>query len=503
MDLGAAHDRHTGDSLLPVLISLQRWTPFFWLQDRVGMLVPLLALPVRSPLANLLLQDGLYFFSGLAALFLLARYALRDATYPLAGALSAAAFLTLTPAEYRFDFFLNTFYGVWLALGLGGLVLLGPAADGPVPARRWLPALALLVLAHWAYCAAALLLGPLVLFRGLLFARSDGGRRGRSFLRRAAASETVFTLALLALAFVAGQAFTQVVRARGSLPYEPISTANSPAGEWPDGWRWLADNTWQALAPQYWPAALALAGLVGLVWLTGRALRGRGTAALRAALALAAAGLAFGLLMGTRQWVWENGYVDRYTKPAVFLLQMAAVVLAVAPLYAALGGGPRRAVGLLTAPALVLAALAAYGPPSLRGVRAQLDHFDFHGGPEAPGDVAACSELIVRARCTHVAGEYWRVWPRVFHANLLLYERGQPRPVWGVAYRGEAAWPLWRRMPPEEVRLAAVPDDGRRHEETLRRFEFDRLEVVEKRPMVWVLRPGGRRAVRARAPDQD
>src|SRR5205085_12304619 len=119
----------------------------------------------------------------LAALFLLARYALRDATYPLAGTLSAAAFLTLTPPGYRFDFFLNTFYGVWLALGLGGLVLLEPRADGRVPARRWLPALARLVLAHWAYCATALLLGPLVLFRGLL-CRGEAGPPARSRLGR-------------------------------------------------------------------------------------------------------------------------------------------------------------------------------------------------------------------------------------------------------------------------------------------------------------------------------
>jgi hypothetical protein len=505
-DLGAAHGRHTGDSLLPVLVSLQRWTPYFWTQDRVGMLVPLLAMPVRSPFANLLVQDGLYFFAGLAALFLLARYALRDATYPLAGTLSAAAFLTLTPADYRFDFFLNTFYGVWLALGLGGLVLLEPRTDGTVPARRWLPALALLVLAHWVYCAAAVLLGPLVLFRGLLFARAarPAARSGwgRAALRRAARAETVFTLVLLALAFVAGQAVKELSHRLGWAPLQPLKTDALPAGEWQATWRLLYHNTWDALAPHSWPAVLGLAGLAGLVFLAYAVLRGRFPTALRAALALAAASLAFGLFMGTREWVRNFDCMDRYTKPGVFLLQGALCALAAAPLAAALGGRLRRAVALSAAPALVLAALTAYGPPSLRGARAQLEHYEFLTG-EVPGDVAACTEAVIHGHCTHIAGDYWRVWPRVFHASMVLYERGEPRPVWGIAYRGEAARPAWQGMPPEQMCVAVVPEDGRLPVGLLRSFQLPPLEEVERRPMLCILRPRGRSAGRPGTPNPD
>ena len=58
MGLGTLHDFQHADSLLTVLISTQRWTPFFWGQDRFGMLVPLLAMPIHHPLANLLAQGG-------------------------------------------------------------------------------------------------------------------------------------------------------------------------------------------------------------------------------------------------------------------------------------------------------------------------------------------------------------------------------------------------------------------------------------------------------------
>ena len=73
IDLGSLHRCQHADSLLPVPISLYRWTPFYWELDRIGMLVPLLALPFKNPLVNLLVQDAVNVFGGLAFLFLLAR----------------------------------------------------------------------------------------------------------------------------------------------------------------------------------------------------------------------------------------------------------------------------------------------------------------------------------------------------------------------------------------------------------------------------------------------
>src|SRR3954454_8201720 len=94
-DLETLHRLQNGDSLLPVLVSLQRWTPFFWEQDLYGMLIPWLARPVTHPFGYLLFQGFLNLSCGLSAFFLLARYMLRDRSFPIVGAASAAAFLTL------------------------------------------------------------------------------------------------------------------------------------------------------------------------------------------------------------------------------------------------------------------------------------------------------------------------------------------------------------------------------------------------------------------------
>jgi hypothetical protein len=83
IDLGNLHAHHQSDTLIPVLVSLYYWTPFYWAQDRWGMLVPLLAMPFAHPFVNLLVQTGLGIFAGLAAPVLVARYVVRDPVWPL------------------------------------------------------------------------------------------------------------------------------------------------------------------------------------------------------------------------------------------------------------------------------------------------------------------------------------------------------------------------------------------------------------------------------------
>src|SRR5215510_2731597 len=125
VDLGTLHRSHNGDSLIPILVSLYRRTPFYWGQDRLGMLLPLLAMPLRNPLTNLLVQMGLSTFAALVSMCLLARYTLPRGLWPLAALLSAAGFLALAPAWIRFEILaVHQPYGLSLALVLGGLSLL-------------------------------------------------------------------------------------------------------------------------------------------------------------------------------------------------------------------------------------------------------------------------------------------------------------------------------------------------------------------------------------------
>ncbi len=130
VDLGAFHALEHADSIVPVLVSLQRWTPFYWDQERYGMLVPLLALPVRDPLWNLFLQRGLLVLAGLAAVLLLARHVLAGRDWPLAGALAAGGLLLAAPAPWLCEDLGDQPYGVSIALALAGLAVAEPGKDG-------------------------------------------------------------------------------------------------------------------------------------------------------------------------------------------------------------------------------------------------------------------------------------------------------------------------------------------------------------------------------------
>ena len=134
VDLGAFHHLEQADSIVPVLVSLQRWTLFYWDQERYGMLVPLLALPVRDPLWNLLLQRGLLVLAGLAAVVLLARHVLARRDWRVAGALAAAALLAAPPEAWRFEYLGDQPYGLSLALALSG-ARLRRADRGRAPRR--------------------------------------------------------------------------------------------------------------------------------------------------------------------------------------------------------------------------------------------------------------------------------------------------------------------------------------------------------------------------------
>src|SRR5205814_1965541 len=88
--------------------------PFYWGQDRFGMLLPLLAMPVRQPVLNMVVQGFLSTVAVLLAPFLVARFLSRDHWFAI-GALTNVALLLVASREVQFDWFCNQPYG-WVEL---------------------------------------------------------------------------------------------------------------------------------------------------------------------------------------------------------------------------------------------------------------------------------------------------------------------------------------------------------------------------------------------------
>jgi hypothetical protein len=452
-DFGAFHRLHNSDSLVPVMMSLYRWTPFYWEQDRFGMLVPLLAIPFKSPLANLLVQSAINLFCGLSGFFLCARYIVRGA-WVFTGALSVSLFLLFNSVDARFLYLgLSQPYGVGMFLGFAGLLLL-ENSKFPRPLRITSSFVCLLA-ASWVDAAVIFVLVPLILFRwyfeqaALQRANSPRGERNIFVqLKRSAIRffnhETGVASVLVFLSFAANYIYSGIVSrsaAYGDWPYAPVRVWNLPAG-----WFQFAKYFWFDYLSQPWGISVAALVLMGAV--VRIVPRARDARTIRPAAVLLASSIVSFLLIGSLSHIQGTEFDPRFGLQSMLLLQVGAVVWALLPIYSLLRLNGRRS---LTAAAMILflaAPVYLYGWPSLARVRADLDDTIGQYTPE-----------ILQSDATHFIGDYWIVWPASFHANLSLHEMGSDRRIWAVTNRSTPTRIFWSQIPPDKMRLAAVIGD--------------------------------------------
>jgi hypothetical protein len=428
LDFSRLHQSHHADSLVPVLAGLTAWTPFYWGQDRFGMLVPLLTLPIRSPGAHLLTHGFLVLALSVWSLILLVRVLLPRhlAWAPPLAVLLALLFL-LAPADQRFNILWVQPYSVSFALGLVALGLLQRRG-----ALRVGAAAALFLAGAWVNIGMAVVVGPLALWRALFV---DTDRSGLARLRFAA-----LALGLQLLATLVSLRLSQAM----PLPHTPSELL--PVAVWPEGAATLLRGAWVDPAVRAWVScALALAAL-GLCSLVSARVRAAAAPVLVAAAGLACtAYIPFAVVMASK-WVMQNGYPLRYLDPSLVLLQAACALLATLPVLAL----PVRRFVLAAASVwtVALSTLIAVGPPSYRVVR---DAFESRWG--------ASARDVIAARATHVTGNYWNVWPTVFYADWLLGTQDRRHWPYGITDRSDAT--LERALAVPRPRVAALEGSGR------------------------------------------
>jgi hypothetical protein len=449
IDLGGIQSLQYGDSVVPSLVSLLHWTPFYWDQDRFGMLVPLLAMPFRHPLANLCVQDGLNLFAGLASLVMLPRYLLRSPAWRMAGMANAVLFFTLAPAGYLFGYLVAAQpFGIPLSLALGALLLVDRR---PLGWLRATAAVVLMVAAHWVNVGTLVFMGPLVV------ARAFCAPAKRPWLERS----FWMSLGLAVAGAASGFALTRMLARRATL-MNPL-----PLAEWPAAWREVAANAWSQLSPHWLIWACLASAAAGLALMTLPRVRAMAGEPLRAAAALALAGAVCGPYVAVLRWVKENDFDYRYVVPALIFWQTACVVL-----LAGLGQRAWRwAVPVGTA-ALLCIATGFYGFPSPARARREIDRV-----------LGTRTADILASGATHVLGDYWAIWPSVFHANLALYERKSDQRVWGISHRSWATHDEWASVPASQMRIA-VPRGDVLWEHWRTEYELPPLVRVETLPTI-------------------
>ena len=394
MGLGTLHDSQHADSLLTVLISTQRWTPFFWGQDRFGMLVPLAAMPIRHPLTNLLVQGWIMTVAALLAPFVMARFLTQRAGAWIAiGACTNTLFLLVARPAVQFDWFVTQPYALSIVLGFAALIV----ADGDDRRRATMSAAALLVLASWVNIGIVVLIA--------VAAVVISARRIR-LLALAAAAFAVTSLA-----------------ARNLAPAHTI-TALAPVWKWPNGWWQLLEGSADVTARPTVGIGIAGGTAIALVWLW----RTDALPSSRTVVGIVMMAVGSWLVVGTSLWVGMNRYAFRYMYPTLMIAG-----LGVSTVFAALFAKRIKELSVASMVALLAVAVASYGTPSLGRVERSLD--DRFGRQTA---------TLLHNGVTVLAGDYWRVWPAVFHANLALARTRSHARLFGLAFRSEGTDPLWK-----------------------------------------------------------
>ena len=296
MSFGTLHALQGADSIVPILVSLQRWTPFFWQQDRFGMLVPLLVMPVHDPLANLVVQGWLMATAALLAPFLVARLLVdnpRD--WFVAGALTNILLLLLPRPDVQFDWLVVQPYALSTVLGTAALILSEKSG-------RTGAATALMVLAHWVNLSVIVLVAPLALLR-----------------RRSVTRSITITITGVG----AGAALTRLS------PYH-TTTAVLPVAEWARGWYDLLANATQSFPHRAALVAVTMLGAMATAIVWRRCRRdvhdNAGRQRLVAAGIALIVAITYWLVAGVSRWVQLNIYLPRYIYPSV---QMSGVAFGI------------------------------------------------------------------------------------------------------------------------------------------------------------------------------
>jgi hypothetical protein len=169
-----------------------------------------------------------------------------------------------------------------------------------------------------------------------------------------------------------------------------------------------------------------------------------------------------------------------YAFGAVMLWQAACLSFCVLQ-WAAVASTESRAAraipwGLLTL--FFIVAAARHGRPGVDVVRAAL----------ADG-IGKYSTAVLDARASHVIGSYTDVWTTVFHANLLLVERGSREQVWGISTRAAPTADRWTATPLAETHIAEIVGEEAEAEAALARYGVPPLEMEREAGIIRLKRP--------------
>ena len=322
------------------------------------------------------------------------------------GALADTLLLLIATPAVQFDWLVTQPYGLSIALGFAALIV----ADDRDGLGAAVTALGLSTLASWVNIGVS------------------SCSRSR---RRSVGSKPIRLIALV----TAGAALASLA-ARYLASAHTITALAAPR-QWLDGWRQLLEGLPGVTTVPTAVIGMTVGAAAAAAWLWRT-----GGLAWRPLAAIFAMAIGTWLVVGTSLWVGMNRYAFRYMYPTLMIAGVGvSTIFDGAPGEAdktAVGRGAGRADGGLDR-RLWLAVCRPHRTRVRRSLRRQ-------------------TAAVLRSGATVIAGDYWRVWPAVFHANLTLARTHVHARVFGLALRSEETDQLWKSEG-QKVLIAGWSDD--------------------------------------------
>ena len=250
LDLSTFHGLHHADSLVPVLISLHKWTFYYWEQNRYGMLTALLASPFDHPLTNLLVQNGITIWAGLACFPLAARYFGAGRLSGTIGFVAMGLFFLVASPLFQW-LFLSTFnvFAISMALGFCGLLM---AENNHWSwTRRVITGAACFLIGSWVNSAMGLMFLPLATL--VPFTRWFSGDDPESLLPRETGVKQIASHPLVAKIVygvgLCGFGSVCAMFLQRTTPYRTTWIVRPPMNEWPPLLELAVTDCWDELQP--------------------------------------------------------------------------------------------------------------------------------------------------------------------------------------------------------------------------------------------------------------
>jgi hypothetical protein len=433
INLSWIHQNHDADSLLTSLISIEQWTPYYWGDNRFGMLLPLIASAVRSYIPNLVVQTQLSVSAALLTAVLFQCFFL-DRDHGFTARNLAGSCLTILFAMAVFRPHTRVVqvlllpshpYFTSLALALAGLIAL-LRYRGDTALRYSFAAVALLA-SFWVNWTN----GPVIIGLALLLPSSAGSVRDH--LRARAPAVAVILAALIAM-----YSFSQLYPRLLIAGIAPLSQARNT----------IARMSANVLGDMLFPvraAILVVATLIAAAYRWRRAFL-RNLLSFGESQAIIGIALGFALAVASTEWVIRNFYEWRYWTVPIALIFLVIASYAADSVYLLLQYLTGSAPATILAVALVFVAgiVHEFGLPSLAFARAGIESVS-----------GAHYDKVESLGCTHMLGDYWVAWSSVFFNR----SRNIDPPLWAVSLRSEATESLWSKTPPTERRYCGVCGD--------------------------------------------